>query len=126
MGLFKIKRLVSTYQEILVWLPPALLALFITFKLIPILDPRSGIDGFGQLYAMLLNIVGGILVCFSAWLTKRCYLGVTSDEDVLQLQTFLVNDKIDTPTKRVLLGVKALDLLEWILCVWFWGWVIFH
>jgi len=121
----RIKQLLSTYQEVVVWMPLALLAIAIAFKLIPEIDPRSGIDGFGQMFAMLVNVAGGIVVCFSAWLTKRCYLGTTSDEDVLQIQLFLISDKIDDTTRRTLLMVKATDLVEWVLCFAFWSWVVF-
>lgn len=121
----KIKKFLDTYQELIFWMPPALLLLFLAFKLIPAIDPRSGIDGFGQLFAMLTNTVGGIMVCFSAWLTKRCYFGVWSDEDVLQFQAFMISTQLTESDKRALLFYRLLDLVVWILCFGFWSWVIF-
>jgi hypothetical protein len=93
--------------------------------LFPQLDPRSGIDGFGQLYAMLVNVVGGIMVCFSAWLSKRAYFGVWSDEDLLQLRTFLVSSSLTPQEKYALMGAHLVDVGEWILCVVFWYLVVF-
>ncbi len=121
----RLKQIIKTYQEIVVWMPPAILAVFLALHYFPQIDPRSGIDGLGQLFAMLVNVVGGIIVCFSAWLTKRAYLGAMSDEDILQLQTFLVNDRIDVTTKRTLIMVRLQNLLEWILCFAFWYLVVF-
>ncbi|HEY9471109.1 MAG TPA: hypothetical protein VIQ76_16000 [Propionibacteriaceae bacterium] len=121
----RIKKLASEYQEIVFWLPPALVLLFIAFKQLPILDPHSSIDGFGQLYAMLMNLAGGIVVCFSAWLTKRAYLGVWSDEDLLQAQTFLVSAAMTPGEKFALLAAVGLDLVKWILCFVFWYVVVF-
>jgi hypothetical protein len=121
----KLKKLASEYQEVVYWLPPAILLVFGCFWLFPQLDPRSGIDGFGQLYAMLVNLVGGIMVCFSAWLSKRAYFGVWSDEDLLQLRTFLVSASMTPQEKLALMGAHLMDVGEWILCFVFWYVVVF-
>lgn len=121
----RLKKFASDYQEILFWLPPALALVFATFWLFPQIDPRAGIDGFGQLHAMLVNVVGGIVVCFSAWLTKRCYLGVLSDEDVAQCTYFLLSREVEVQDKMALLATRALDAMGWILCFGFWSWVVF-
>lgn len=121
----KLKRLASEYQELVFWMPPAIGLVFFTFWLFPQVDPRSGIDGFGQLHAMLVNVVGGIIVCFSAWLTKRNYLGVFSKEDILQLNTFLLSREVEVQEKAALLATRVLDAIGWILCFGFWSWVVF-
>lgn len=121
----RIKRLLADYQEIIFWMPPAIALVFLTFWLFPQIDPRAGIDGFGQLHAMLVNVVGGIMVCFSAWLTKRNYLGTFSREDMQQLNYFLLSREVDLKDKLALLGTRVLDALEWILCFAFWSWVVF-
>jgi hypothetical protein len=121
----RLKKLATEYQEIVFWMPPAIGLVFICFWLFPQLDPRSGLDGFGQLYAMLVNLVGGIMVCFSAWLSKRAYFGVWSDEDLLQLRTFLVSASMTPQEKLALMGAHLMDVGEWILCFVFWYVVVF-
>jgi hypothetical protein len=121
----RLKKFISDYQEILIWLPPALAAVFLGFHFFPQLDPRSGIDGFGQIYGMLNNVACGIVVCFSSWLTKRAYFGVWSDEDMLQLRTFLVSASMTWQEKVTLLGAHLVDIGEWILCFVFWYLVVF-
>ncbi len=121
----RVSQLLKDYQEIVFWMPPAIGMVFFTFWLFPQLDPRSGIDGFGQMHAMLVNLVGGIMVCFSAWLTKRNYLWVFTHEDAVQLNTFLLSRDISSGEKRALLYTRLLDMGGWILCFVFWYLVIF-
>ncbi len=119
-----ITKFVKTYQEILVWLPPAIAMVFFTRWLFPQLDPTSGIDGLGQLNAMVVNLVGGIVICFSAWLTKRTYDHIFTAQE---LQSFYVNlFAAATPAdKAVLLLARAIDLGVWAMCFYFWFQVIF-
>lgn len=106
----RFRALIRTYQELIVWMPPAVVLMVAAYYIIPHVDPTSGVDGFGQVYAMLVNVVGGIIVCFSAWLTKRSYLGLVE------------------PVHRhdVSLKVLLVDLGEWSLCFVFWFWVVFR
>ena len=123
--LARLKALAAEYQEIVFWMPPALLLVFGTFHLFPIIDPRSGIDGFGQLHAVLVNVVSGIVICFSAWLTKRNYLGMVSREDQQQWNAFLGSSSLTPADRNALLLARAVDLGEWVLCFGFWYIVVF-
>jgi len=103
------KHIIGEYQELLVWTPPLLVGILIAFKILPQLDPRSGLDGFGQLFAMMINAAGGIMVVFSAWLTKRTYFGITEPEDRAALS----------------LNARIVGSVEWIVCFVLWYFVIF-
>lgn len=105
----RIMKLVRDYQELLVWFPPLLVMIFIAFKILPAMDPRSGLDGFGQLFSMLINAAGGVMLTFSAWLTKRTYFGMTDPEDRAALP----------------LNARIVGSAEWLICFALWYLVIF-
>ena len=121
----RVKKLADDYQEVLFWMPPAIALVFLAFHYFPQIDPRSGIDGLGQMFAMLVNVTGGIMVCFSAWLSKRAYFGMWSDEDQKQLRAFMVSKAMFPSDKYALLAAQLADQFEWILCFAFWYIVVF-
>lgn len=113
------KAFVHEWQEVAVSGPAALLLLVLAYYTIPAVDPRAGIDGFGDLYATLLGVIKGIVVCFSAWWSKRTYLMDLSKED----ETWLLNRSAQAP---LALGVMVVDRLTWAGWLLFWWWVISH
>lgn len=119
------KRVAKNYQEIIFWLPPAIGMVFLTRWLFPQIDPTSGIDGLGQLNAMVVNTVGGIMVCFSAWITKRTYDRIFTDEDIRGFDEKIISLDYSDADKKVLLAIRLVDLLVWVLCFYFWYRVIF-
>lgn len=118
-----IKHVIKTYQEILVWLPPAIGLVFFTRWAFPQLDPRSGIDGLGQLNAMIVNLVGGILICFSSWMTKRTY-DIVFVPDELHAIYGKIREATTTGERVTAISVRVLDIGVWILCFFFWYKVI--
>lgn len=73
------------WQELVAWLPIALVALGAAWWLIPTIDPRSGIDGLGSLYGLALAAVHAVVVLGSAWLSHATYGYVLDEEDEKQL-----------------------------------------
>lgn len=61
------------WQEPLFWLPAALLLLVCAYYVLPQIDPRAGIDGFGGLFAALLTAFNALLAGFLAWLLRSLY-----------------------------------------------------
>ena len=121
----RIKKVLKSYQEIIFWLPPAIGMVFFTRWAFPQLDPTSGIDGLGQLNAMIVNLVGGIIICFSAWLTKRTYDRIFTDDDIRDFDDKIVSLGYSAADKKVMLAIRLLDILVWALCFYFWYRVVF-
>lgn len=105
----KLKRFVSDWQDALIWLPVIAVVVYTLYTLIPRIDPRSGIDGFGDLFHASVNILKGVLVTFFAWLSKRVYFFERSDSDLRNTSP----DEYRT------------DRLEWLLWLIFWFAVVF-
>lgn len=61
------------WQEPFFWLPAILAAMIAAWYVIPILDPRSGIDGFGPIWGQLLVAVAVVLSGFFAWALRMLY-----------------------------------------------------
>jgi len=121
----RIKALLKAYQEIIFWLPPAIGMVFLTRWLFPQLDPTSGIDGLGQLNAMIVNLVGGIIICFSAWLTKRTYDHVFAPEEIVEAHRYMIEASVSFEQKELLLYTRLVDIGVWALCFYFWYRVVF-
>lgn len=73
------------WQEPLFWLPAALLVLVCAYYVLPQIDPRSGIDGFGGLFAALLTAFNALLAGFLAWLLRALYFLELADPDEREL-----------------------------------------
>lgn len=83
----RLGQLLHDWQELIVWLPALLLALVVLFVLLPRLDPRSGIDGFGDVFALVKQLVVLAVIWFATWLAKRTYfteLDEDAERDLLQ------------------------------------------
>lgn len=73
-------RWVDDWQELLIWAPVLLAALLGLLVAIPLIDPRSGIDGIGGLFTLVGQLIVLAAIVFCAWLIKRTYLRSLSDE----------------------------------------------
>lgn len=101
------RRFLHNWQEPLVWLPSLLCILVGLFWAIPRLDPRSGIDGFGDLFQLVGGLISLALILFVAWLAKRTYLTELSDEDADFIRT-------EAADQGHALWVLIIDRLEWL------------
>lgn len=61
------------------WLIALLVLAYIAYRVIPAIDPRSGIDGFGDLFAALVLAVKGVMATILAWACKSLYWWEPSD-----------------------------------------------
>lgn len=61
------------------WLLILLVLAYAAYRIIPAIDPRSGIDGFGDLFAALVLAVKGVMATILAWLCKALYWWEPSD-----------------------------------------------
>lgn len=62
------------------WLIALLVLAYIAYRVIPAIDPRSGIDGFGDLFAALVLAVKGVMATILAWACKSLYWWEPTDE----------------------------------------------
>lgn len=111
-------KFLHNWQELLVW-KPILLGLLIGLWLgIPSLDPKSGIDGFGDTFHLVLRALFVSALFFGTWLVKSTYfrelpaheeqalwLRIQADRPVLAL----ILDRLET---LVILCVIAYILLH--------------
>ena len=73
------------WQEPVVWLPLLFLALVAAYYVLPALDPRAGIDGFGSLFGLGLAAFEAIVAGFLAWLMVESYHHNPRDRDEREL-----------------------------------------
>lgn len=82
-------HLVTRWEELL-WLAGVLALLLVGYYLIPRIDPRSGIDGWGVVWSMLVTMLALFLAGFFAWLCQRLYFRELSDTDEEDLAAIVV------------------------------------
>ena len=58
-------------QTLLLILPLTIVFLQLAWMVLQALDPRIGVEGFGDLFGYLLNGVRAVLIVFTAWWIKR-------------------------------------------------------
>lgn len=82
MSMDRLGKWLHRYQEILTWLPAILAALLLMQWVIPWIDPRSGLDGWGTLWGMALVALAAAGAGFGAWLFEVTYrLEITDDDE---------------------------------------------
>lgn len=115
----KLGEFLHQWQEPVVWIPLLLGILFVLFYALPRLDPRTGIDGFGTVFQVVLQALVLAVACFCVWLFKRTYLRVLDEDEEHDLF-----EKWRDGDRRALLRL-VFDRLEWLvlLCaaLWYFG-----
>lgn len=116
--LVNLVSLSAKWQDLIIWIPAAVLLMAAVWYLAPAFDPRSGIDGFGDLFVFSVQLVKVLIVLFVSWTVKRAYfhdLGKESEKTI---------------HKQVLKGdphaLKALiiDRLEYLFLLVVIGWFV--
>lgn len=107
------------WEDLVVWLPVAAVATYIGYLLIPVIDPRAGIDGWGDLWAALIAGFKGVLATFAAWRCKAVYGHDPTDDDEAAL--FALTLSPDPRRALTALATRLLDRLE--LAAWLALWV---
>lgn len=110
----RIRSFIAHWQDGLIWIPLALLLLIAATALLPLFDPRAGIDGLGFLQGYAALLVKGGLITFSAWLCKRTY---TIDWDAADEQTLVNNSGKGAWIPLVV------DRAEWAMWLLLWAWI---
>lgn len=111
------KAWLKEWQDGVMWLPFALALFWLSWKFLPQLDPRSGVDGLGSLNSYALLLLKGVIVVFMSWLCKRTY---THDWDKSD-EGSLYNTAIDGIWQPLLI-----DRLEWFAWIGFWYYCLSH
>lgn len=71
--LTRVKEWLLRQQDIVAWVPAAVVAMMLIWWLAPAFDPRSGIDGFGDLFVFSVQMVKVIVTLFVTWRVKLAY-----------------------------------------------------
>jgi hypothetical protein len=117
--LAKLTELSAKWQDLIIWIPASILVMGIVWWLAPAFDPRSGIDGFGDLFVFSVQLVKVVIVLFVAWTVKRAYfhdLGKKAEKDI-HLRVL----KGDPFALRALI----LDRIEYLALLVIIGWFVF-
>lgn len=109
-----IKEFWRRNQTVLMWLPIAVLVAHLVYIVLSALDPRIGVEGFGDLFGYVLNGVRAVLIVFIAWLIKKhCWFDLHADTELRLFER--VRDNGD----RAALKLIWKDRVEWIAALAF-------
>lgn len=81
----RLARFLYRWQEPLIWLPCLVAVLTVAYYLIPAIDPRAGVDGWGAVWNMLPVVLAAVAAGFLAWLFKTLYFLELCDKDEREL-----------------------------------------
>jgi hypothetical protein len=98
-------------QIIIIHMPITLAALFGCYVVLKSLDPRIGVEGFGDVFGYLLNAVRATLIIYTAWWMKKWLFFDLHD----QTEIDLFNKTL--AGSRAAFAAKAMDRLEWVVCL---------
>lgn len=102
------------------WLIALLVLAYIAYRVIPAIDPRSGIDGFGDLFAALVLAVKGVMATILAWACKSLYWWEPADAVDAQWHA-----DYERTGQRELLTLIIKDRVEYAAWLAFWLFVLF-
>lgn len=81
---------IREWQELIIWLPVALLLAYIAWRAIPLIDRTAGMDGWGAMWGYLVVAMGVGVAGFLAWLICRTYHLDLDDEAERELIDYAV------------------------------------
>lgn len=113
-----LREVVHNYQE-LVWMALVALGLYGVYLAMPYIDPRSGIDGFGDMFQVGLVAFKGLAAAFLAWFCKRLYWSDLSREKEDRLSEALEAGNLRA---GYILILDRLETLAWLA---FWLFLLF-
>lgn len=106
----KIRDFFRNWQDGAIWLPIALVLVVLATWVLPIFEPRAGVDGPGFLQGFAILLMKGVLITFLAWMCKRTYTRDLNEADEKQLMYEAGYNRNPWPL--------LLDRLEWV------GWLV--
>lgn len=104
-------------QVVILHLPFLVLALFACYVVSRALDPRIGVEGFGDLFGYGLNAIRIALVVYIAWWFKRWALFDLHSKTELEL--FEAQKNGDYNARRIIIR----DRIEWAFLLTWLGWM---
>lgn len=96
-------------QLLFVQLPITLAILYYSYVFLRTLDSRIGVEGFGDLFGYMLNVVRAIIIVFNAWWMKKWLFFDLHDQTELDLFKRMRDDK-----DMVAYWIVVRDRVEWI------------
>lgn len=106
----------------LLWTPVALAVVIGGYIVLRALDPRIGLEGFGDLFGYALNAVRGVAIVGLAWLTKRNLFFDLHDKTELNL--FEGMRSLPKDKAWVDFWIVVRDRAEWAFLLAFFAWVM--
>lgn len=106
----------------LLWTPIALAVVIGGYIVLRALDPRIGLEGFGDLFGYALNAVRGVAIVGLAWLTKRNLFFDLHDKTELNLFEAMRSLSKDKAWMDFWIVVR--DRAEWFFLLCFFAWVM--
>jgi hypothetical protein len=116
-----LKAFLARWQELVFWLPLAILLAVAALAGVRYIDPRAGADA-GELFAIASLVVRAVLVMAFAWLCKHLYLLDYDDATDTKLHITAGHEGPHAGAARWSL-IK--DRVEWAFLLLFWGWLLF-
>lgn len=95
------------WQEPVFWLPAAFLLLVAAYYVLPQIDPRAGIDGFGALWATGVTAFNALVAGFLAWLLRALYFLELTDASEGELLDHAVGMERDGAGRRIGSGPQS-------------------
>lgn len=105
----------ARWQEPVIWLPTLFAGLIIAYYLLPQIDPRAGIDGFGGLWASGITAFNVALAGFLVWLLRTTYFLELTDADERELIDHGCGIDRDTAGARAGSGPQSWPALAYLL-----------
>lgn len=112
------------WQDLLFWLPLTVVVAYLAYLVIPAIDPRSGLDGWGDLFASLMAGVRGVLATIAAWACKSLYWHEPDAAEEARWRDLIAQDAVHGVAWRGF-AAQSLDRLEFAAWLAFWCWVLF-
>lgn len=104
-------------QTLLLILPLTMVFLQLAWMVLQALDPRIGVEGFGDLFGYLLNGVRAVLIVFAAWWIKRhCWF------DLHQATELDLFERVRGTNDAAARWLIAKDRIEWAVALAFATW----
>ena len=109
-------------QILILQLPVMVAFLFATYVVLKALDPRIGVEGFGDIFGYLLNGVRVTLIIFTAWWIKKwCWFDLHDKTELAMfdaMRTGVDPDKGNVD-QWIAFWIVVKDRIEWVAALAF-------
>lgn len=106
-------------QVLLLQLPVMVIFLFATYIVLKAIDPRIGVEGFGDIFGYLLNGVRVTLIIFTAWWIKKwCWFDL-HDKTELEMFKMMRGENVTLQQALLCHWIVVRDRVEWVAALAF-------